>query len=161
MKSCDAFVLYFLGVGEQGGTVTMADNRQAAIYNEILPLFNTENCDMLSGKPKLFMFHLADGGRWKLLLCIWINIRSRIFIWSVFIDVIVISSLLIMLITFLFAIKLGKRNKLATALICSKHPSVTAAWSLFFCHGDLQRCHLSCIRQEVPVFRPSIRPPGR
>jgi hypothetical protein len=62
MKSCDAFALYFLGVGSEDGTVEMADGKRAAIYHEILPLFNSNNCSVLSGKPKLFTFHLADLG---------------------------------------------------------------------------------------------------
>lgn len=62
LRSCDAFLLFFIGFGDYGGQVYGTDAAPVSIKSDILQNFNSESCPALHGKPKIFCFQLARPG---------------------------------------------------------------------------------------------------
>lgn len=60
LKSCEAFVLFFMGFGDDGGQIFGTDGQPVSIKTDILQNFNTDNCPALRGKPKIFCFQMAN-----------------------------------------------------------------------------------------------------
>jgi len=68
VQSCDAFMLFFMGFGDDGGQIFGTDDVSLSIKNDIMPNFNTSNCPALKDKPKIFCFQIAKPGLLWLLL---------------------------------------------------------------------------------------------
>lgn len=60
VKACDAFIFMFIGFGNSEGMIYGHDGACLSITNDILPLFAADCCPSLKGKPKIFLFQLAE-----------------------------------------------------------------------------------------------------